>query len=62
MTLFRVVIYISPALRRQIKLAETGDTTSPEFSRLGQRGQVSGQGLGVIVLLILAMMVFKPTL
>jgi hypothetical protein len=30
--------------------------------RLGSRGQVLGQVFGVIVLLILAMMVFKPTI
>jgi hypothetical protein len=43
-------------------MAEAGDVTSAEFSRLGRRGQVLGQVLAVIVLLILAMMVFKPTL
>jgi uncharacterized membrane protein len=56
------IFVYSPSLREQIKLAQTGDTTSVEFSRLGQRGQISGQVLGVIVLVILAMMVFKPTL
>ena len=52
----------TPTLRNQVKLAEAGDTTSPEFSRLAKRGQILGQVLAVIVLLILAMMVFKPTL
>ncbi|HLQ15413.1 MAG TPA: DUF2269 family protein [Candidatus Eisenbacteria bacterium] len=52
----------TPTLRNQVKLAEAGDTTSPEFSRLAKRGQTLGQALGVIVVLILAMMVFKPTL
>jgi uncharacterized membrane protein len=52
----------TPALRQQIKLVESGDMTSPEYLRLAQRGQVLGPALGVIVLLILAMMVFKPTL
>ena len=60
-----VVLAISqytPTLRKQIKLAEAGDTTSAEFTRLAKRGQIVGQALGVIVLVILAMMVFKPTL
>jgi uncharacterized membrane protein len=52
----------TPTLRNQIKLAESGDTTSPEFIRLARRGQLLGQTLGLIVLVILAMMVFKPHL
>jgi uncharacterized membrane protein len=52
----------TPTLRSQIKLAEAGDTTSTEFSRLARRGQILGQTLGLIVLVILAMMVFKPHL
>ena len=56
------LFFYTPALRAQVRLAEAGDTTSSEFSRLGTRGQILGQVLGVVVLLILAMMVFKPTL
>ena len=56
------VAFYTPTLRDQIKLVESGDTSSAEFNRLAQRGQVAGQALGVIVLVILAMMVFKPTL
>jgi uncharacterized membrane protein len=52
----------TPTLRNQIKVVETGDTTSAEFSRLAKRGQLLGQTLGLIVLVILAMMVFKPHL
>ncbi len=52
----------TPTLRNQIKLAEAGDTTSAEFTRLAKRGQILGQTLAVIVLVILAMMVFKPHL
>jgi uncharacterized membrane protein len=52
----------TPTLRNQVKLAEAGDTTSAEFTRLAKRGQLVGQALGGIVVLILAMMVFKPTL
>ena len=52
----------TPTLREQVKLAEAGDTTSAEFTRLAKRGQTFGQVLGAIVVLILATMVFKPTL
>ena len=52
----------TPALREQVKLAEAGDTSSAAFMRLGTRGQIAGQALGVIVLVILALMVFKPTI
>ena len=55
------VVY-TPALREQVKLAEAGDTSSAAFMKLGARGQVAGQALGVIVLVILALMVFRPTL
>ncbi len=54
--------FYTPTLREQVKLAEAGDTSSAAFGRLGARGQVAGQVLGVLVLVILAMMVFKPTL
>jgi uncharacterized membrane protein len=54
--------FYSPALREQVKLAEAGDTSSPEFMRLANRGQVLGPAIGVIVLVILAMMVLKPAL
>jgi uncharacterized membrane protein len=56
------VVFYTPALREQIKLVESGDTSSAAFTRLAQRGQVAGQALGVIVLVILAIMVFKPAL
>jgi uncharacterized membrane protein len=55
------IFFYTPTLREQVKLAEAGNTASAEFSRLGARGQLLGQALGVIVLVIVAMMVFKPT-
>jgi len=54
--------FYTPALRDQVKLAEAGDTTSVAFMALARRGQIVGQALGLIVLVILAMMVFKPHL
>ena len=52
----------TPLLRNQIKLAEAGDTTSPEFTRLANRSRTLGLILAILVLVILVMMVFKPTL
>jgi uncharacterized membrane protein len=54
--------FYTPALRDQIKLVESGDTVSADFNRLANRGRIAGQALGAIVLVILAMMVFKPHL
>jgi uncharacterized membrane protein len=56
-----LVVY-TPTLRDQIKLVEAGDTTSAEFVRLGRKGRILGQAMGLVVVLILVMMVFKPTL
>jgi uncharacterized membrane protein len=56
------VVFYTPTLREQVKLVESGDASSAEFTRLAKRGQLAGQALGVIVLVILAMMVFKPHL
>ncbi|TME20329.1 MAG: DUF2269 family protein [Chloroflexi bacterium] len=56
-----VAVY-TPLLRDLIKLVDAGDTSSPEFSRLSGRNRIMGPAFGVIVVLILVMMVFKPTL
>lgn len=55
-------IVFTPLLRDQIKLAEAGDTASAAFTRLANRNRNVGIILGVIVVVILVMMVFKPTL
>jgi hypothetical protein len=52
----------TPLLRNQIRLADSGDTTSAEFDALARRSRMLGPILGILVLLILVMMVFKPTL
>ena len=52
--------FYTPTLRDQIKLVEAGDTSSAAFTRLARRGQMLGQAMGVIVLAILVLMVFKP--
>lgn len=52
----------SPLLRNQIRLADAGETGSPEFARLAKRSRMLGPILGILVVVILALMVFKPTL
>ena len=52
----------TPLLRNQIKLVDSGDTTSAEYVRLANRSRMLGPILGLLVVLILVMMVFKPHL
>jgi uncharacterized membrane protein len=52
----------SPLLKNQIKLLDAGDATSAEFVRLRRMNVIIGPLLGLIVVIILAMMVFKPTI
>ena len=52
----------SPLLKDQIRLAAAGETTSPEFARLSRRSRMLGPILGIVVIGILVMMVFKPAL
>jgi uncharacterized membrane protein len=56
------VAVFTPLLRDQVRLADAGDTSSPEFARLANRSRALGPILGVLLLVILAMMVFKPSL
>jgi uncharacterized membrane protein len=52
----------SPTLTRQIATLESAGPTSPAYKRLSQRGRVAGILLGLDVVLIVYLMVFKPTL
>jgi uncharacterized membrane protein len=52
----------TPLLRNQIRLADSGDTSSAEYTRLANRSRTLGPVLGLLILVILIMMVFKPTL
>ncbi|HEY0831753.1 MAG TPA: DUF2269 family protein [Candidatus Dormibacteraeota bacterium] len=56
-----VAVY-SPVLKNQIRLADAGDTSSPEFVAASRRSAMVGPILGLVVAVILVMMVFKPTL
>lgn len=53
--------FYTPALRRQIQLLESGGADSPEYQGAARRQSVFGIATMIIVILILIMMVFKPT-
>ncbi len=48
--------FYTPTLRRQIEVLEARGPADPEFARLSTRGAI----LGVLVLVIVALMVYKP--
>jgi uncharacterized membrane protein len=50
----------APAIRRQLAAAEA-DPTSPEYDRATRQSRLLGGLVLLIVLLIVALMVFKPT-
>lgn len=51
----------TPTLRRQIRVLASAGPQSAAYRSLSTRGTVVGITLAVLVLLILVMMVFKPT-
>ncbi len=51
----------TPALKRQIATLAANGLDSPEYKAADRRGTIFGIITGVIVLLILLLMVFKPT-
>ena len=51
----------TPTLRRQIKVLAASGPEGAEFRALGTRGTIVGITLAVLVLLIVVLMVFKPT-
>ncbi len=52
--------FYTPTLRKQIAALERGGAHDPEFVRLSKRGSILGGILGLIVVVIVALMVFKP--
>jgi uncharacterized membrane protein len=55
------VVGYSPTLKRQIAALERGGTNSPEYRQLSQRGNVIGGVLMLDVIIIVFLMVVKPT-
>lgn len=56
------VVAYSPSLRRQIALAEAGHVGSDEYRQVAKRGGIIGGILAVMVVIIIFLMVMKPTL
>jgi len=52
----------TPTLRKQIKLVEAGAAGTTEYAALARRGMLVGVLLAVIVIVIVFLMVTKPTL
>lgn len=52
----------TPTLSGQIRALAAHGVESAEYARLENRGRILGIGLGVLVLAILVLMVFKPTI
>ena len=52
--------FYTPTLRKQIAVLESRGADDPEFVRLSKRGSMLGGILGVIVLAIVGLMVYKP--
>jgi uncharacterized membrane protein len=60
--LLLAVFGYTPTLRRQIAAAESGGADSSEYTAAAWRGTVLGIVLGLMVLFIIYLMVFKPAL
>jgi uncharacterized membrane protein len=65
--LYAVVILLgiglyTPTLRRQIRVLETEGPQSEEYRWLARRGTFVGVALAILVVIIVALMVLKPTL
>jgi uncharacterized membrane protein len=54
--------FYTPTLSRQIRALASSGSESAEFRALSARGTAVGATLGALVLLIVILMVFKPTL
>ena len=52
--------FYSPTLRKQIAVLESRGANDPEFLRLSKRASMLGGILGLIVLVIVGLMVYKP--
>lgn len=63
LVIFLFVLFgYAPTLRKQIALAENTGADSDEYKSAAWRGTIIGIAIGVIVLMILLLMVFRPEL
>jgi uncharacterized membrane protein len=56
------LLAFTPTLRKQVDLAEAGRMSDPQFAVLAKRGSILGAVLGILVVVIVYLMVAKPTL
>lgn len=56
------IAFYTPTLRRQIAVLEQGGASTPEYRALAGRGRALGLVLALVVVGIVALMVYKPTL
>ena len=52
----------TPTLRRQIAALDAGGAAAPEYQALQARGNMLGAVLGLLVVVIISLMVLKPTI
>jgi uncharacterized membrane protein len=60
LVLLAALVY-TPTLKKQVKLLEAGSGGTAEYKAVSQRGTMVGAVLGVMVIVIVFLMVTKPT-
>jgi uncharacterized membrane protein len=60
-TLIALFVF-TPTLRRQVEMAEAGELDTPEFAQAAKKNSILGAVLGILVVIIVFLMVTKPTL
>jgi uncharacterized membrane protein len=56
------ILRYTPLLRQQISLVQEGKGATPEYQELSKQGATLGITMAVIVIVIVALMVLKPTI
>lgn len=52
----------TPTLRQQIALLDSAGPSSYEYQAMSRRGQIVGIALAIVVLVVVFLMVVKPTI
>ncbi len=60
LALLAALVY-TPTLRKQVRLLEAGSGSTAEYKAVSQRGTIVGMILAVLVIVIVFLMVTKPT-